>query len=518
MTAEVVRGGDVAGGMGVNLPDVETSLPSLTPHDHGCLEAALNAGVDAFSLSFVRRAQDVVGLRQRMAKLGRVVPIIAKLEKAQAVVPEMLCAILEVADAVMIARGDLGAETAPEKVPVLQKEILRAARGAGVPAITATEMLESMIHEPRPTRAEAADVANAVYDGSDAVMLSAETAVGDHPALAVAACSRIIDEAERHGDFRAAWATAPCQPKTRDPVADAVAEAAAAAGEHLRAAAIVCFTQTGRTARLVARHRPATPILALTPRLGGGAGALPRVGRRSARRPGAAGRSRGGGAPRRAVGAASRAGEGGRSHRCHSRRAGGRATAHQPDARPPRGKLRADGAASSAGGRELEPELQVQAEIGDLRIAPVVLPEVEAHPGTSGNRGEHPDGPVERSRADVRVGEARERRAVEPGGPAQGEPPSERRAAFDKHTPGVVTPDTEPTPGGVEPAVANADPQLGSALPPGSEPAHAGVPPAAAAQGALLSGGRLQRDRPSVLGPQPPPKRPRHGQAHVPEP
>lgn len=266
VTAEVVRGGDVAGGMGVNLPDVETSVPSLTPHDHGCLEAALNAGVDAFSLSFVRRAQDVVGLRQRMAKLGRVVPIIAKLEKAQAVVPEMLCAIIEVADAVMIARGDLGAETAPEKVPVLQKEILRAARGAGVPAITATEMLESMIHEPRPTRAEAADVANAVYDGSDAVMLSAETAVGDHPALAVAACSRIIDEAERHGDFRAAWATAPCQPKTRDPVADAVAEAAAAAGERLRAAAIVCFTQTGRTARLVARHRPATPILALTPR------------------------------------------------------------------------------------------------------------------------------------------------------------------------------------------------------------------------------------------------------------
>ena len=267
VTAEVVRGGDVAGGMGVNLPDVETSLPSLTQHDHRCLEAALGAGVDAFSLSFVRRAQDVVELRQRMRDLGRVVPIIAKLEKAQAVAPEMLCAILEAADAVMVARGDLGAETALEKVPVLQKEILRAAHGAGVPAITATEMLESMIHEPRPTRAEAADVANAVYDGSDAVMLSAETAVGDHPVLVVNACSRIIDEAERHGEFRAAWAAAPCRPETRDPVADAVAEAAAAAGDHLGAAAIVCFTQTGRTARLVARHRPATPILALTPRL-----------------------------------------------------------------------------------------------------------------------------------------------------------------------------------------------------------------------------------------------------------
>jgi pyruvate kinase len=267
VTAEVLRGDEVAGGMGVNLPDVETSLPSLTDHDHGCLEAGLDAGVDAFSLSFVRRAQDVVELRQRMVKLGRVVPIIAKLEKGQAVTPESLRTILETADAVMVARGDLGAETAPEKVPVLQKEILRAARAAGVPAITATEMLESMIHAPRPTRAEAADVANAVFDGSDAVMLSAETAIGDHPALAVAACSRIINEAEKHREFCAAWSSSPCHPEAHDPVADAVAEAAAAAGENLQAAAIVCFTQTGRTARLVARHRPSTPILALTPRL-----------------------------------------------------------------------------------------------------------------------------------------------------------------------------------------------------------------------------------------------------------
>lgn len=267
VTAEVLRGDEVAGGMGVNLPDVETSLPSLTPHDQRCLEAGLEIGVDAFSLSFVRRAQDVVELRQRMVKLGRVVPIIAKLEKGQAVAPESLRTILETADAVMVARGDLGAETAPEKVPVLQKEILRTARAAGVPAITATEMLESMIHETRPTRAEAADVANAVFDGSDAVMLSAETAIGDHPALAAAACSRIIDEAEKHCEFRARWSSPPFQQERHDPVADAVGEAAAAAGEHLQAAAIVCFTQTGRTARLVARHRPATPILALTSRL-----------------------------------------------------------------------------------------------------------------------------------------------------------------------------------------------------------------------------------------------------------
>jgi len=267
VSAEVLRGGEVAGGMGVNLPDVETSLPSLTDHDLRCLAAGLTAGVDACSLSFVRRAADVAELRNRMAEFGRTVPIIAKLEKAQAVARENLFAILGSADAVMVARGDLGAETAPERVPVLQKEILRAARGIGVPAITATEMLESMIHEARPTRAEAADVANAVYDGSDAVMLSAETAIGDHPAMAVVACSRVICEAERHGEFRSAWDSSPCRPETTDPVADAVAGAAATAADRLRAAAIVCFTQSGRTARLVAGHRPSIPILALTPRL-----------------------------------------------------------------------------------------------------------------------------------------------------------------------------------------------------------------------------------------------------------
>ncbi len=196
-------------------------------------------------------------------------PVIAKLEKAQAVAPDALAAILGAADVVMVARGDLGAETSPEMVPVLQKRILQAARAAGVPTITATEMLESMIHEPRPTRAEASDVANAVFDGSDAVMLSAETAIGDHPAAAVAACARIVCEAERHPEFRTSWAVAPPAFDVVDPVSDAVAEAAAAAVEHLGAAAIVCFTQSGRTARLLARHRPARPSSRsrLTPRL-----------------------------------------------------------------------------------------------------------------------------------------------------------------------------------------------------------------------------------------------------------
>jgi pyruvate kinase len=263
--AEVARGGNVTPGMGVNLPDVETSLPSLTEHDLRCIAAALDAGIDACSLSFVRRAEDVAELRRTIAARGRAVPVIAKLEKAQAVAPDALAAILGAADVVMVARGDLGAETSPEMVPVLQKRILQAARAAGVPTITATEMLESMIHEPRPTRAEASDVANAVFDGSDAVMLSAETAIGDHPALAVAACARIVCEAERHPEFRTSWAVSPPAFDVADPVSDAVAEAAAAAVEHLNAAAIVCFTQSGRTARLLARHRPVRPVLALTP-------------------------------------------------------------------------------------------------------------------------------------------------------------------------------------------------------------------------------------------------------------
>lgn len=267
VVAEVLRGGEVAGEMGVNLPDVETSLPSLTDADLRALESAIAAGVDAVSLSFVRRAEDIVGLRSRMRALGRVVPIIAKLEKAQAVRPDSLAAILAATDLVMVARGDLGAETAPEEVPVLQKRILRAARSVGVPTITATEMLESMIHEPRPTRAEAADVANAVFDGSDAVMLSAETAVGRHPALTVEVCTRIIEAAESHPEFRTAWAEPPCGPETRDPVSDAVAEAAAAAADQLAASGIVCFTGSGKTARLVARHRPQRPVLALTPRV-----------------------------------------------------------------------------------------------------------------------------------------------------------------------------------------------------------------------------------------------------------
>jgi pyruvate kinase len=266
--AEVMVGGEVAGGMGVNLPDVETSLPSLTEHDLVCLAAAHAADIDLLALSFVRRGEEVADLRARIAARSSGPPIIAKLEKAQAVAAGNLESILDTADMAMIARGDLGAETAPEQVPVLQKSILRAARARGVPVITATEMLESMIREVRPTRAEASDVANAVLDGSDALLLTAETAIGAHPVLAVAACSRIACVAEGYPAFGAPWSGATATGHEAGSIADAVAAAAVVAAEELEAEAIVCFTTSGRTARLVARHRPTRPILALTPSLG----------------------------------------------------------------------------------------------------------------------------------------------------------------------------------------------------------------------------------------------------------
>lgn len=263
--AVVQRPGEVTGGMGVNLPDGETSLPSLTEHDRACADAALGAGVDILALSFVRRPEDLALLRAHMGAHAGRIPVVAKLEKAQAVTPKALEPILAASDMVMVARGDLGAETAPEKVPVIQKLILRSTRCLGLPAITATEMLESMIREERPTRAEAADVANAVFDGTDAVLLTAETAIGKHPFLAVAACASIIREAEAHIELDTTWVCHGRAPEPRDPVANAVAMAAGNTADQLGAAVLVCFTQSGRTARLVARHRPRTPILALTP-------------------------------------------------------------------------------------------------------------------------------------------------------------------------------------------------------------------------------------------------------------
>ena len=234
----VVTGGVLAESKGMNLPLTRLSLPSLTRKDRIDLEFALRCRVDYLALSFVREAEDVRRVRRIMRRRGRVIPLIAKLELRAAV--QNLDAILEVADGVMVARGDLGVEVPLEQVPVLQKEILNRANRAGVIVITATQMLESMIASPRPTRAEASDVANAIFDGTDAVMLSAETASGRHPVQAVAVMDRIVREAERSGVHSMGHAES-------------------------NARAIVVFTQTGATARVVSKMKPSCPIIAFCP-------------------------------------------------------------------------------------------------------------------------------------------------------------------------------------------------------------------------------------------------------------
>ncbi len=256
----VVTGGVLAESKGMNLPLTRLSLPSLTRKDRIDLEFALRCRVDYLALSFVREAEDVRRVRRIMRRRGRVIPLIAKLELRAAV--QNLDAILEVADGVMVARGDLGVEVPLEQVPVLQKEILNRANRAGVIVITATQMLESMIASPRPTRAEASDVANAIFDGTDAVMLSAETASGRHPVRAVAVMDRIVREAERSGVHSMGHAESL---PGREPEVHAVAHAAVDAARGSNARAIVVFTQTGATARVVSKMKPSCPIIAFCP-------------------------------------------------------------------------------------------------------------------------------------------------------------------------------------------------------------------------------------------------------------
>jgi pyruvate kinase len=255
---ECVRGGTVRSGQGVNVPAERLGLPAVTDRDREGLARALDLGVDLIAQSFVRGPEDVAELRSVMGERG--VPIVAKIETKPAV--EAIDAILEVTDALMIARGDLGVELPMEEIPLLQKDLLRAARRAGRPVIVATQMLESMIRAPRPTRAEATDVANAVLDGADAIMLSGETAIGRFPFEAAAAASRIAAAVESRGtEYRAAQP--PCHHMGAGP---AVAHAAAAvASEDRDVVAITCYTETGRTARLLAAERPAVPIYAFIP-------------------------------------------------------------------------------------------------------------------------------------------------------------------------------------------------------------------------------------------------------------
>jgi pyruvate kinase len=255
---EVVSGGPFSDHKGINLPGVQVSLPSLTEKDLADLHFGLTMGVDIIALSFVRTADDVRQLRDRLD--GRGVTIVAKIEKQEGW--EQIEPILDVTDGVMVARGDLGVETALEKVPRIQKSIIRRARRKGRFVITATQMLESMIENSTPTRAEVSDVANAIYDGTDAVMLSAETSVGKYPVEAVRFMARIAAESE-DSIRKKGYQDPPHSPKPTS--AEILADAAYHAARESRAAAIVVFTSGGSSARLVSRYRPPVSIFAITP-------------------------------------------------------------------------------------------------------------------------------------------------------------------------------------------------------------------------------------------------------------
>ncbi len=257
---DVLNGGSLGEHQGINLPGTALSIPALTEKDRKDLEFGLKHGVDAVALSFVRTAADVNMVRQIVAGLGCDTPLISKLEKPQAI--DNIEEILEASDGIMVARGDLGVEMAPEKVPVIQKHVIRRAAVWRKPVITATQMLESMIENPRPTRAEASDVANAIFDGSDSVMLSAETASGRYPREAVAMMARIVVEAESNmGDFTHTR-------RRRDrhglSVAETICESIAHAAEDLPMGAIAVFTETGNTARMISKYRPLAAIYAFT--------------------------------------------------------------------------------------------------------------------------------------------------------------------------------------------------------------------------------------------------------------
>jgi pyruvate kinase len=256
----VVVGGAVGAHKGVNIPGVPIPVPSLTEKDLADLEFALSLGIDYVALSFVRSAADCRGLRELLNAADAKALVIAKIEKGEAV--EELDAIVTAADAVMVARGDLGVEIGPAAVPLVQKRVIQCALDHGKPAITATQMLETMVTKPEPTRAEASDVANAILDGTSALMLSGETAIGRYPVESVAYMDRIARAVEPSLDHRHGLAQAADQPFPT--VGEAMSNAACDIAEVLDAAAILVPTYSGRTASAVARHRPRRPIIAVT--------------------------------------------------------------------------------------------------------------------------------------------------------------------------------------------------------------------------------------------------------------
>jgi len=257
----VTLGGTLSNNKGINIPGADLSIPALTEKDVADLEFGVSLGVDWVAISFVRSREDVLQARSHLAKAGSDAKLMAKIEKPSAV--ERFSEILREVDGVMVARGDLGVELAPERVPQIQKRLIRQCIEAGKPVITATQMLESMIQSPTPTRAEASDVANAIYDGTDAIMLSGETAVGDYAVNAVKMMDRIARSVETDAAYRSGMREH--VPAPDDTTADAVSYGACEMAYSLSAQAIVTFTSSGTTASRVSRNRPNAPILAITP-------------------------------------------------------------------------------------------------------------------------------------------------------------------------------------------------------------------------------------------------------------
>jgi pyruvate kinase len=255
---QVENGGDIGEHKGINLPGVKLKIPSMTPKDRKDLVSAMAIGADYLAISFVRTAADVRAAKQAIARTGKDTPVISKLEKPEAI--DNLDEILAISDGVMVARGDLGVEMSPEKVPVVQKQIILKARNALIPVITATQMLDSMQKNPRPTRAEASDVANAIFDGSDALMLSGESAAGLYPLESVMMMDRIIREAE------ASVTQLPRPARSGNlQINEVIAEAICHAAEELHLKVVAVFTEKGSSAGLVSKYRPRAPIVAFSP-------------------------------------------------------------------------------------------------------------------------------------------------------------------------------------------------------------------------------------------------------------
>ncbi|MFP4132947.1 MAG: pyruvate kinase [Halothece sp.] len=252
----VVSGGLLKNRKGVNFPNLILSLPSLTEKDQQDLEFGIEQEIDWVCLSFVREVEDIRHLKKFLHQRGANIPVIAKIEKPQAV--EHLDGLVAECDGLMVARGDLGVEMRPEKVPLLQKRIIATCNQKGIPVITATQMLESMIHSPRPTRAEASDVANAIIDGTDAVMLSGESAVGEYPVQAIEIMARIAEEIEPDIEFTN-------HPPAENTETHALSESLSRIDQMMELRCIACFTTTGFTARIASDERPKAPIVAFTP-------------------------------------------------------------------------------------------------------------------------------------------------------------------------------------------------------------------------------------------------------------